>query len=132
RNLWDYLRQIRRTNGTTVLLTTHYLEEAETADDVCILNHGKVVAHGSPAQLKAQLTEAYLRIDAVDRLALRGELQQLRIPFADETPIRIPLDGSRSIQQIIGAITTPLALVETHAPTLEDAYLEIVRDTNHA
>jgi ABC-2 type transport system ATP-binding protein len=131
RNLWDYLRQIRRSNGTTILLTTHYLEEAETADDVCILNHGKMVAHGSPAQLKAQLTEEYLLIDAEDRHALRAEMRQLQMPFADETPIRVPLGGSRSIQQIIGAITTPLTLVETHAPTLEDAYLEIVRDTNH-
>src|SRR5262249_40078827 len=43
RSLWDYLRQARREQGTTVVLTTHFLAEAESADAVCVLAHGRVI-----------------------------------------------------------------------------------------
>ena len=68
-NLWDYLNSIRRLNGTTIFLTTHYLEEAEDSDTVCILKNGKIVAQGSPAAIKkvfagrhTTLEQAYLKI----------------------------------------------------------------------
>src|SRR5438128_11845538 len=48
RTLWDYLRTIRRDAGTTIFLTTHYLEEAEEADHICIIDEGKVVSFGTP------------------------------------------------------------------------------------
>jgi ABC-2 type transport system ATP-binding protein len=68
RTLWQYLREVRERSGTTLLLTTHYLEEAEDADAVCIIDKGRIVAAGSPAQLKGsagsavKLEDAYLRI----------------------------------------------------------------------
>ena len=46
RNLWEYLTQVRTETDTTVFLTTHYLEEAEEADTVCVLNKGRIVSHG--------------------------------------------------------------------------------------
>lgn len=132
RNLWDYLRQARRQQETTVFLTTHYLEEAEEADDVCVINHGKIVAQGSPAQLKEKLIQAFLLIDAEDRQTLRDELQQLQIPFNDGAQISVPLDDSRSVHSLLRAITTPLTFVETRIPSLEDAYLKIIGATTHA
>jgi ABC-2 type transport system ATP-binding protein len=67
RSLWAYLRQTRATLGTTVFLTTHYLEEAEAADAVCVLAGGRIIERGSPAQVKARqlsdtLEDAYLRL----------------------------------------------------------------------
>ena len=69
RDLWQYLHAFRKSDHTTVFLTTHYLEEAEDADQVCIINLGKIVALGSPAQIKKKfasakqsLEEAYLNI----------------------------------------------------------------------
>jgi ABC-2 type transport system ATP-binding protein len=69
RDLWHYLDSVRKTHGTTIFLTTHYLEEAENSDRVCILNHGKIAAMGTPNQLKksyqlkkATLEEVYLKI----------------------------------------------------------------------
>jgi ABC-2 type transport system ATP-binding protein len=125
RNLWEYLRKVRTEDGTTIFLTTHYLEEAEEADTVCIINRGKVVSFGSPAQVKADLTEEYLFLDAHDRDALRSELTQLGLAFV-ETPIfKIPLNTVKA-QDVIKAIQTPLAMLRMDAPTLEDAYLRIV------
>jgi ABC-2 type transport system ATP-binding protein len=57
RGLWTYLGQARAERDVTVFLTTHYLEEAEAADAVCVLAGGRVVEHGSPADIKAR----YLR-----------------------------------------------------------------------
>jgi ABC-2 type transport system ATP-binding protein len=69
RALWAYLAQTRAELGTTVFLTTHYLEEAEAADGVCVLAAGQIIERGTPAQLKerqaaATLEEAYLRLIA--------------------------------------------------------------------
>jgi ABC-2 type transport system ATP-binding protein len=52
RSLWGYLRLVREQQGTTVFLTTHYLEEAEDADRVCIMARGRIVGLGSPDELK--------------------------------------------------------------------------------
>jgi ABC-2 type transport system ATP-binding protein len=70
RSLWAYLRQARADFGTTVFLTTHYLEEAEAADAVCVLARGQIIERGSPAEVKARqrsrtLEDAYLAL--VDR-----------------------------------------------------------------
>lgn len=125
RNLWEYIRRIRKESGTTVFMTTHYLEETEQADRICIINKGKVVACGIPSQVKADLIEEYLLIDANDRDGLRTELAHLGIPFIETPLFKIGLDG-RSAQQIIKSINTPLTVLRTHTPTIEDAYLEIL------
>ncbi|OGO52827.1 MAG: ABC transporter ATP-binding protein, partial [Chloroflexi bacterium RBG_16_69_14] len=80
RTLWDHLAMVRRESGTTIFLTTHYLEEAEQADQICVIDHGHVVARGSPASLKAELTREYLVVDADDRARLRLELGRLGLP----------------------------------------------------
>ena len=127
RTLWEYLRQVRRERGTTIFLTTHYLDEAEEADQTCIINNGRIVAHGSPAQVKAQLTESYLVIDAVNRSQLRDELRRLQIEFTEGTWFRINVRGGET-QRVLKAIETPLSAVKTHDPSLEDAYLEIIKE----
>jgi len=126
RNVWEYLRKVRAESGTTIFLTTHQLDEAEEADTICIIDHGRIVSYGSPDEVKADLVEWYVLIDAEERDRLRAELKQLGFPFTETPLFKIDLNG-RSVQQIIQAIRTPLTLVKTHVPTLEDAYLEIVR-----
>jgi ABC-2 type transport system ATP-binding protein len=129
RSLWSYLERVRRESQTTILLTTHYLEEAEQADRICIIDHGKVVSYGTPADIKADLVEEYVLVDTADRSALRVELGRLRLPHSGEGPFRIELDG-RGTHAVLKSIDTPLSMVETHLPTLEDAYLEIVSRTD--
>jgi ABC-2 type transport system ATP-binding protein len=65
RSLWSHLRQTRIQYGTTIVLTTHYLEEAESADAVCVMARGRIAERGTPAEIKARhasttLEDAYL------------------------------------------------------------------------
>ena len=52
RGLWKYINEARQANGTTVFLTTHYIDEAENVDKVCIINNGEIAACCPPAELK--------------------------------------------------------------------------------
>lgn len=127
RSLWDYLQRIRGEQETTFFLTTHYLEEAEQADRVCIIKEGQVVALGTPEEIKKSIIEEYLLIDANDRSKLRGELAGLGLNFTEGEYIRVDL-GKRRAQEVIQGIETPLTVLRIHDPSLEDAYLEIVQD----
>jgi ABC-2 type transport system ATP-binding protein len=124
RNLWDYLRGVQAA-GTTVFLTTHYLEEAEAADSVCIINKGRIVAFGAPTQIKSELVSEHVLIDADDRDGLRAELQARGLIFTETPLFKIGLEG-QSAHRLLKAIDTPLSLVTVHQPTLEDAYLTII------
>jgi ABC-2 type transport system ATP-binding protein len=125
RNLWDYLREVRQQYETTIFLTTHYLDEAEQADRICILDQGRIVSLGTPSEIKAHLLEEYLVLDAVDRAALRRELQALRLRFTERGEFQVSLNG-HSAQDVIRQISTDLTVLKTHSPSLEDAYLRIV------
>ena len=124
RNLWEYLRGVQK-SGTTVFLTTHYLEEAEGADSVCIINRGRIVSFGPPSRIKAELVSEHVLIDADDRDRLRAELVTRGVAFAETPLFKIKLDG-RSAHQLLKAIDTPLSVVTIHQPSLEDAYLSII------
>lgn len=126
RNLWDYLRAIRAESGVTLFLTTHYLEEAEQVDTVCVINSGRIISLGTPAEVKAQLVRDYLLLDAADRDQLRAELRAKDIAFTETPLFRIAVAGA-GVQAVLRQIETPLTVVQTHTPSLEDAYLELVR-----
>ncbi|HET7726546.1 MAG TPA: ABC transporter ATP-binding protein [Candidatus Limnocylindrales bacterium] len=125
RTLWEHLARVRQESGTTIVLTSHYLEEAEQADRITIMSFGRIVATGTPAGLKADLAHETLRIDADDRAALRAELARMGLEAAGDGPFTIPVRG-RETHAVLRAIETPLTLVRTDAPSLEDVYLEIV------
>jgi len=125
RTLWSYLDSVRRQQSTTIFLTTHYIEEAEQADNVCFIDGGHVVASGTPADLKAALVDEYIVLDADSRAGLEAELTRMGLPHSGSGPFRVPLEAGRT-HEVLQAIQTPLTSIQTHAPTLEDAYLEIV------
>jgi ABC-2 type transport system ATP-binding protein len=125
RALWDYLRDVRAETRATVFLTTHYLDEAEDADRICILDKGKIVAEGTPARVKQDLTNEYLVVDAADRDALRRELVARGVTHQETPLFEIPLDGVGA-HAILKAIDTPLTVVRTVAPSLEDAYIKVL------
>lgn len=126
RELWDHLRQVRAESGTTIFLTTHYLEEAEGADNILIINRGQIVSTGSPQQIKTSLTQPMLFIDAHEREQLRAELHTKNIDFKEDGLFSIALENQQ-VHQLLKSINTPLSMVQTHTPSLEDAYIHIIK-----
>lgn len=126
RDLWAYLRDVQARSGTTVLLTTHYLEEAEGADRVCVVNEGRVVAEGTPSELTHRLAgRAQLHLDADDRDALHRDLVAAGVQPLGAGPFTVSA-GDAEVQRLLARVTTPLTVLRTESPTLEDAYLDIV------
>jgi ABC-2 type transport system ATP-binding protein len=125
RNLWQYIGELRRRHDITICLTTHQLAEAEEADAVCILDHGRIVAQGTPGEVKAQLVHERLVVDAADRGALRRRLRDLNLKFNGDGAFKVELD-SRTAYEIVRSIDEPLTVLRTESPTLEEAYLKIL------
>ena len=80
---------------------------------------------GTPAQVKAQLLDERLLLDAGDRAALRRELDGMGLAVSGGGPFEVRLDGKRT-PEVVQSLRTPLTLLRTIAPTLEDAYLRIL------
>ena len=127
RSLWEYINDIRLKNGTTVFLTTHYIDEAENVDNVCIINHGKIAACSSPQKMKKELLRQELILDAEDREALTAELTDLGLSYTMNGHIIVPYKNSP--QPIIQKLQTGLTTLKIHEPSLEDAYIEFLNKT---
>ena len=127
RSLWEYINRVRNEYGTTVFLTTHYIDEAEDVDTVCIINHGKIAACSSPEKMKQSLLRQELILDAADRGALIAELDLLGLPYTMNGRIAVPYHGSA--QEIISSLQTRLTALKINEPTLEDAYVGFLEKT---
>jgi multidrug/hemolysin transport system ATP-binding protein len=97
KDVWEIIETLRRDENMTVFLTTHYMEEAAAADQIIILDHGKIVTGGTPFALK----ERYAR----DKLRLYGDPSQLTLegqvtPFGMEIPLRSTMDAIPILEQV--------------------------------
>src|SRR5436853_6990765 len=130
RELWGLIRQLKR-EGTTILLTTHYLDEAEQlADDVAIMNHGKIVARGSPAELITQhgggssIVLAGAGEDGLRAVRARGILADLQ---GSDVIVKVPVAGDmRRMLEKLASIDTPLNEIYTRRSSLEDVLLNLI------
>ncbi len=130
-NLWQYLQQVKQKEKITIFLTTHYLEEAENSDYICIINQGKLAHKGTPQEIKDALLGRYIELNSSHRLKLQQELQSLNFKFTGSGPFRLYL-YHHNPQKIIHQITTPLNHLKIIDPTLEQAYVKIInQDTAH-
>lgn len=125
KNLWEYLQKIRREEDITIFLTTHYLEEAEGADYLCIINKGKLVYRGTPAEIKEALIDEFLIVDATNKQDLENELKSKEIKYTGNGPFKIDVTTANA-QGIIKKIDTKLSKLDIHSPSLEEAYIEII------
>ncbi len=130
--LWDEVRRLAREDGVTVFLTTQYLEEADVlADRVGIIDHGRIVAEGTPAELKAQIgrkTVEAVPQDACDRERLEAVLHR----FGDATAasaggVATQLrEGAGELAEVVRALDSEgiaVADLRLHAPSLDDVFL---------
>jgi ABC-2 type transport system ATP-binding protein len=127
-SLWQYLLQVQRSKQITIFLTTHYIEEAEAADHVCIINHGKIALHATPQQMKQRLLDRYVLVDAADPERLKAELVSREINFSiNGNGFKIPYAGMTP-QAVIAQLETPLSLLKTYEPGLEEAYVHLLNE----
>ncbi len=128
KNLWDYILDVRKKEKITVFLTTHYLDEAEEADHIAIINQGKIMTYGTPDHIKKDLVEDYLLVDSKDSVKLKKELKAKKIKHSEEDGhVKIPLH-THNAHNLLKSIETELSYMKTHTPSLEEAYVEIIEN----
>ena len=125
RALWKYIDSVRKKYNTTIFLTTHYIDEAEMADRVCIINKGKIIELDTPDNLKKKLLKQELIIDSANRDKLKQELKEQELDFKEDNHIIVDCLG-KDFQAVISNIKTKLTFLKTHEPSLEDAYVEFL------
>jgi ABC-2 type transport system ATP-binding protein len=131
-NLWDHIRRLREELGTTVFLSTHYLDEADAlCDRVLVIDHGKVVAEGRPEDLKQRVSGDTIM------LSVNGDPGIAQATFAGRLDIReITLDGCMmrmtvqhgekvlpELLRILDDAGVTLNSVQLLRPTLDDVFL---------
>jgi ABC-2 type transport system ATP-binding protein len=124
-SLWEYLQKIHREKKMTIFLTTHYIEEAEAADRICIVNHGRMAFSGSPEEMKHLMVGRYLLLDAEDRASLRSELAGFGPETVEDGRLKVRFSQSTP-QNVLSQIKTPLSFMHLHEPSLEEAYIDLV------
>src|SRR5215472_8439425 len=130
--LWDEVARLAHDEGMTVFLTTQYLEEADVlADRVGIIDHGRIVAEGTPAQLKAEIGSPSVEVtpvdaDAGDRLAdLLKRFGALHHNGHGSVTVQLP-GGERELAEIIRVLDQAdlhVELLQLHQPSLDDVFL---------
>jgi len=130
RSVAGYLDAIRRSEGTTMVLTTHYLDEVEIADQVCIIDRGKIVADGTPASLRTGTGVTRVELESSDRGALGAEIARIGFtPQPISAGFAVEVQGAETAHTLLRDLKTPLTRFEVRSPSLEDAYLKIVAAT---
>ncbi|GGM69150.1 ABC transporter ATP-binding protein [Thermogymnomonas acidicola] len=134
RMLWDFIRNTNREYGVTVLLTTHYIEEADQlCDRIAIINHGKIAAVGTPAELKATVEGEVIEVEMRNQATLDGldGLEGIREVRREGSKILISVPSSSDILpaviESIGA--SNIRRISIHEPSLESAFLKITGKT---
>ena len=131
--MWDIIRNLMKT-GTTILLTTQYLEEADQlADNIILIDDGKVAAEGTPKQLKNRMGSDRLELvfkdkasfkkalSAIDSDSLAGDDSQLTLSLA----VKDPIDDVRSTLDTLDKSSISVESLALHKPTLDDVFLSI-------
>jgi ABC-2 type transport system ATP-binding protein len=125
-DLWRYLRQLRDDEETTILLTTHHLDEADGADRVAILNAGCLVALGSPDELRAAIGGDSITIETAEPAKLAAAISaQLGLPAQVlDGSVRLEVQSGHTwIAKIVEAFPGEIQSIQLGKPTLEDVFI---------
>jgi ABC-2 type transport system ATP-binding protein len=123
--LWQYIEQLQRTQGLTVLLTTHILDEADRCERLLLLHEGRRVAEGTPAELKARVGGDVVVLDLADPGVTPQIADRFGVtPQLVDSTLRIEIpNGHRFILDVVEAFPGAIRSVAMHKPTLEDFFL---------
>jgi ABC-2 type transport system ATP-binding protein len=135
RTMWQIIRELAA-DGVTIFLTTQYLEEAdELAGYVAVLDHGRIVAEGTPADLKRRIPGGHIQLQFAEAEALRAaaDLIPSAAPDLDQLTLQVPGDGSvTSLRRVLTELDDARIDVEDlsiHRPDLDDVFFAV---TGHA
>jgi len=128
--MWQLIRDLA-TEGVTILLTTQYLEEADQlADRIAVLDHGRIVADGTPAELKRRIPGAHIRLRFSDAASLDAAAGALPDGTRDdaELALRVPHEGGiGSLRAILARLDDRVAVADLsiHTPDLDDVFFAL-------
>lgn len=126
RLLWEVITSLRKNENMTVFLTTHYMEEAADADYVVIIDGGKIVAKGSPLELKNRYTGDYITLYGIDEEAWRDigyKITKIR------DAIRISVPSTAVAKELIIKYPTLFSDFEITKGKMDDVFLNVTGKT---
>ena len=131
RTMWQIIRELVA-DGVTIFLTTQYLDEAdELADMVAVLDHGRIVAQGTPAELKRRISGGHAELQFAEPIALRAAADILpnATSHMDQLTLQVPGDGSvSSLRRLLDTLhdaRIDVAGLSLHTPDLDDVFLAV-------
>ena len=123
--MWEDVLRLREEANVTVFLTTHYMDEAEYADRIAIIDHGAIVAIDTPEALKATIGADTVDLQTTDDAAAAAALGRngYRVE-AGADGVRVFVEhGETAVAPLIAAVGVPVLHVHVHQPTLDDVFL---------
>jgi len=126
RDLWQYLQILRDEEKVTVIVTTHLMEEAEHCDRLAILNEGKLVALGTPVELKHEIGGDVILLDTRDPEALAEKIRSRFDVDAEVLDGQVRLErenGHRFITDVVETLPGEIEAISVSKPTLEDVFI---------
>lgn len=129
RSMWEFLQEINK-QGTTIILTTHYLEEAESlCRNVAIIDHGQIVQNTSIRELISQLNKETFILDTREKLSRCPEVEGYPLKQVDTSTLEVEVEKSQSINELFVALTSQgLNVVSMRNKTnrLEELFFDLV------
>jgi ABC-2 type transport system ATP-binding protein len=125
-SIWNYIRELKQRETITIFLTTHYMDEAEYCDRIAIIDHGKIVALGSPGDLKEKVGMDRVQIaTADDDAAIAGLQERFAITATkSEGLVRFGVEhGEQFLPKLFAELGVPIRSVQVARPTLDDVFL---------
>ncbi len=131
-NLWEFISELPVEHNVTIFMTTHYMEEAEVCDRIAIIDNGKIIAIGTPDELKKSIGGEVVYIRTTDNANAKKELERLFRLNVSEKNGELCLScemGDTCIPEIIRTIGERVLSVRVQRPTLNDVFLQLTGKT---
>jgi len=127
-HIWEYVLELRKREGTTVFLTTHYMDEAEKASRIAIIDRGKLVAMDTPVKLKRMVGQDIITVRTDDNTKAAGEIKSRYLTEVrkDGDQLSFNVDnGEEFLPVFIKESGIKIASISLRRPTLEDVFLKL-------
>ena len=126
--IWDYLHAVRTREHITIFMTTHYMDEAEFCDRIAIIDQGKIVALGTPAELKTRVGGDVVSITTPDMMVAADQIRSvMHLDSAQvDGTLRVEVPDSASFMpRLFSELTVPISAVSARRPSLDDVFLKL-------